>query len=93
VRATGSSIPRKVTPLVAIDPRLTTLTRGKVNSLHDLTPAEQANTILYSLAIQLGYPTLDAGDVQDIRRTIVADPDEVLQKALETIWKYEELSS
>lgn len=55
-----------------------------------VVPAQfQGNYILYRLAEALGYNSRE-GNVET-GRIIDADPDQVLDEALDTIWRYMEL--
>mgnify|MGYP001295989770 CR=1 FL=1 len=59
-----------------------------MSELHTLkdTPGETwGNTVLSRLAPSLGYGYTYSGDIKNPDRCIVADPDEVLEKALEII--------
>lgn len=58
--------------------------------LSEIMPAFQGNYILYRLAEALGYNSRE-GNVET-GRIIDADPDRVLDEALDTIWRYTELS-
>lgn len=79
--------------MVAESPNVTGLTPTSDGvNLGDLNAGEQVNHILYQLAKQLGYAPLNAGDVEAVRNTIVADPDEVLERALDIIWRYQDMA-
>ena len=57
------------------------------------TPQETwGNTILFKLAEALGRDYLLSGDITDPKKVYAADPDELLQEALDVIWMYKELS-
>lgn len=60
--------------------------------LEDSPENTWGNTILFRLAEVLGYPAQPTGDVTSPVRHIIADPDDVLEEALETIWKYRDLN-
>lgn len=62
--------------MAAVDENLTSLTppEGRSWQLPMDRPETWANTILYQLATELKYPTLNAGDDKDTRKVIVADP-------------------
>lgn len=54
--------------------------------LADTPPETWGNTILHRLAFAIGeYPV-------DGNGTITADPDEVLENALEIIWRYQDMA-
>ncbi len=49
------------------------------------------NIILFRLAEALGYPRHFEGSVKRPEVMYVVDPDELLDQACETIWKYQDL--
>lgn len=62
----------------------------EISPLSAVPPQFQGNYILYRLAEALGYTSRE-GNVET-GRIIDADPDRVLDEALDAIWRYTELN-
>lgn len=60
---------------------------GGIPRLEDIPPEYWGNTVLYRLALELGY----VAEEVDGELTIDCDPDKVLEEALEIIWRYKDL--
>lgn len=60
---------------------------GGIPRLEEIPSEYWGNTILFRLALELGY----VGEEVDGELTIDVDPDKVLEEALEIIWRYNDL--
>lgn len=56
-----------------------------IHTLAETPPETHANTILYRLAVALGYPIQVKGTVEAPERYTTADPDDVLREAVHII--------
>lgn len=50
-----------------------------------------ANSILFQLAEALEKPAKIVGSVKNLEKIYEENPDEILEEALEIIWRYKEL--
>lgn len=61
---------------------------GGFPRLEDIPPEYWGNTILFRMALELGYVAYE----ENGQLHIDCEPDIVLEEALEAIWKYTDLS-